>query len=162
MSADAALRIGTLLQQQTHNAEQLYKLLEEENGALTRRDAEAIQRLSLEKGERSITLEQLGLQQQQLFTKLGLQNSAEGLKGFIQSLPPNLASQLRKKQQQLQSILEACQKLNLVNGNIIAANKHSAETALAILRGQFTSDNLVYSATGQTVAASSSKPIMKA
>ena len=162
MSASTAQQLGTLLQQQTQGATQLLQILQSENDALVKRDIENIQHLSQQKSEQSTTLEQLAQQQSQLLQALGLPCSSEGLNRFISGLTQNLATQLRKKQQQLQTLLESCQRLNLVNGNIIAANRYSAETALAILRGQFGSNNLVYSAGGQTVTTPSSKPLIKA
>jgi flagellar biosynthesis/type III secretory pathway chaperone len=162
MSASTAQQLGALLQQQTQGAAQLLQILQSENDALVKRDVENIQRLSQQKSELSAALEQLAQQQHLLLQELGLPNSAAGLNSFISSLTQNLAAQLRNKQQQLQSLLESCQRLNMVNGNIIAANRYSAETALAILRGQFGSNNLVYSAGGQAVTTPSSKPLIKA
>jgi flagellar biosynthesis/type III secretory pathway chaperone len=162
MSASAAQQLGTLLQQQTLGASQLLQTLQSESEALVKRDIENIQRLSQQKSEQSEALEQLAQQQRQLLQELGLPYSPQGVNGFINSLTQSLAAQLRKKQQQLQTLLESCQHLNLVNGNIIAANRYSAETALAILRGQCSSDNLVYGAGGQTVTATTSKPLIKA
>lgn len=161
MTATTAQQLGTLLQQQTQGAEQLQQLLKSENDALVTRNFDVIQQLSQEKSDQSTTLERLGQQQRQLLQDAGFSYSPEGLNSFISSLTPSLAAQLRKKQQQLQTLLESCQKLNMVNGNIIAANKHSAETALAILRGQFAPDNLIYGAAGQTVTAPACKPAIK-
>ena len=162
MSTSSAQQLGTLLQQQIESAAQLLQILQNENAVLVKRDFEKIQHLSQQKSEQSATLEQLVQQQHQLLQERGCSSdSSEGLNSFIGSQPQNIATQLSKKRQKLQAILESCQKLNQVNGNIIAVNKHSAETALAILRGQFTSDNLVYSADGQTVTAPSSKPSVK-
>lgn len=161
MSSTMAQQLGTLLQQQIQGAEQLQQILKSENDALVKRDFDVIQQLSQKKSEQSTRLEHLGQQQRQLLQMAGYAYSHEGINSFINSLASNLATELRKKQRQLQTLLEECQKLNMVNGNIIAANKHSAETALAILRGQF-ADNLMYGASGQAVAAPSSKPSIKA
>lgn len=162
MTAATAQQLGLLFQQQITGAEQLYQLLKRENEALVKRDADAIQNISQQKSAQSVMLEQLAGQQRQLLQEAGVSFTPEGLKTLLNTLTPALATQLRKRQQQLQSLLEQCQNLNMVNGNIIAANKHSAETALAILRGQLAQENLTYSAGGQAVAPPPSRPIIKA
>lgn len=162
MSTPPAQQLATLLQQQAMSAERLYQTLRDESEALTKRDADAMQQLSQEKSGESAVLEQLGAQQTQLLKGLGFTQSSAGVSSFIDTLEPTAAAELRKQQQQLQTLLESCQKLNLINGNIIAASKQSVETALAILRGQFTNNNLVYSAAGQPVSSAPSKPLSKA
>lgn len=152
----------TLIQQQSECAAQLHNTLLAEAAALTARDIEAIQRHALEKSEQTGRMEQLAQEQRRLLEGAGLPFSAEGFSTFIDRLAPALAAKLHQAQQQLKTALEACQRQNLVNGNIIAANRQSAESALAILRGQLSTDNLLYSAAGQTVAAATSKPLLKA
>ncbi len=162
MVPDTAQKLGALLQQQIQNAEQLKQILQNETDALITRDLGAIQHLSQEKSEQSSTLEKLSQPQQQLLQAAGLPYTAEGMKRFIESQPSNWAIPLRKQQLHLQTLLESCQKQNLINGNIITANRYSAETALTILRGQFMPDNLVYSADGKAATSSSSTSLIKA
>lgn len=162
MSINSAQRLNELLRQQIERANELHQLLASEGEALMQRDVDAVEQLSRRKGEQSAELERLAQLQQTLLQEGGLPFTGEGLRQMIEAQPPSMAAHLSKLQQQLHSLLEQCQKINLVNGNIIAANQRSAETALQILRGQISPDRLTYSAGGQAIAAPSSRPAIKA
>ncbi len=162
MILHTAQQINNLLQQQIYGTELLEQILKIESDNLVKRNYDAIQKLNQKKSEQSIAIEVLSQQQRQLLERSGFSYSPEGMNEFVGNLAPASATQLQKKQQQLQMVLERCQKLNMINGNIIAANKHTTETALAILRGQRTPESLVYSAGGHAVISSPSKPVIKA
>ncbi len=157
-----AQQINNLLHQQIQGAELLEQILKNESDSLVKRSYDDIQKLNQKKNDQSAALEELSQKQRQLLEENGFRYSSEGMKEFVSNLALASAAQLQKKQQQLKILLEGCQRLNMVNGNIIAANKHTTETALAILRGQSAPDSLIYSAGGQAVVSSQSKPVIKA
>ncbi len=158
----SAQQLHTIFQEQITAASQLIDALEEESNALTLRDIESIQNLSVLKNRLSLTLEELGKQQNEFLRQQQKNDSADGLDAYIAEQEGRVAIVLEQQKTKLHAMLESCQTLNLVNGSIIAASKQSAETALAILRGQLTTENLVYSAGGQPVSDHSKNSLTKA
>ncbi len=157
-----AQQVDALLEQQIQAADSLKHTLEDEGNILIKRDFEAIHTLNQQKLEQSALLEKLHQEHHHLLKKHGFSYTPDGMNSFINSHPPLLSIQLRQKQTSLLVLLDNCQKLNTINGTIIAANRHSTETALAILRGQPTSDGLTYGANGQSVTTPHSNPLIQA
>ena len=155
-------QINSLLKKQIQGIESLQQTLDSENSCLVKRDFNAIQTINQRKIEQSALLEHLHHQQYQLLQDNGFQGTARGMNDFIRNQPSNIATRLRQEQNKFLILLDKCQRLNTINGNIITANKHSTETALAILRGQSESGNLTYSASGHSVPVSLSKPLFQA
>lgn len=152
----------TLLQQQISGAEELLETMQLENDALVKRDLEALQESAAHKSELSKTLEALGNKQKAFLEAHGQNNSPDGMDAYLASLPKAAHLALEQKKEQLLELLEKCQIQNLINGNIIAASKQSAETALSILRGQSPSENVMYTSGGQAVSDTSRDPLTKA
>lgn len=138
------------------------KILIDENQALIKRDISAIEQYTQFKNELSETLATLTLQQHQLLTKAGLSLSRSGIDQFIASAPRAEKQRLHDTFLTLNQLLEQCQRQNLINGNIIAANRQAAEMALAILRGQNQRNPTLYNANGQTPPADQSSTLAKA
>ncbi len=155
-------QLHTLFQQQHQYATQLLEALKQESDALVNRNFEQLQKSTEEKVSLTQTLEKLAHQQANVLAKHHKTSTAQDLDKFIEEQPDAARKVLSKQRKKLQSLLEECQTLNLVNGQIIAASKQSAEAALAILRGQETQGDLVYGAEGQTLSEKSEKPLLKA
>jgi len=155
-------QLEQLFQQQIHSAEQLYKLLREENEALTQRDYERTSELTQLKQAKSADIEALSSQLTELLTTLQHPYSHETLDKFIMELPAQSGNRLKQMKLKLQQTTLSCQDQNIINGQIIAVNKQSAETALAILRGQFSTSELTYGAAGLPIKDKSAKTITKA
>lgn len=144
----------TILERQLATANLLHQVLNDENTALARRDADALRSLSLRKDELSATLERLTQEQRLELERAGLSLSREGMDRYLARLP-HPADELRR---QIHTVLEECNTLNLINGQIIAAARQSAETALAILRGQAYDGTSLYDAGGTRAHASATAP----
>lgn len=155
-------QLHSIFQQQIAGAKQLLDALKMENEALVQRDFDVIQNSTSLKTGLTQALEKLGKQQREFLLSNGQTDSADGMESYIALQTSPAANILKQQKSELQPILEQCQTMNQVNGNIIAASKQSAETALAILRGQLSPENLVYSAGGQPVSDHSTSTLTRA
>lgn len=159
---DTGRTMEQVLHQQIVAAEKMEGALIEENQALIKRDAAAIEQCTRLKNELSETLATLTLEQQQLLTRAGLSLSRTGIDQFIANSPLSEKQRLKDTFQRLHRLLDQCQRQNLINGNIIAANRQAAEMALAILRGQNQRNPTLYNANGQTPATDPGNTLAKA
>lgn len=159
---DTGRTMAQVLHQQIAEAEKMEGLLIEENQALIKRDASAIEQCTRLKNELGETLARLALEQQQLLNKAGLSLSRTGIDQFIANSPQAEKLRLKDTFQRLHQLLDQCQRQNLINGNIIASNRQAAEMALAILRGQNQRNPTLYNANGQTPAADPGNTLAKA
>lgn len=143
-------------------AEKMAQALINENQALIKRDASAIENHTRTKNELSDVLATLTLQQQKLLTQAGLSLSRAGIDKFIAAAPQTQKKGLQDTFHRLHQLLEQCQQQNLINGNIISANRQAAEMALAILRGHHQPGPTLYNANGQTPSADQGNTLAKA
>jgi flagellar biosynthesis/type III secretory pathway chaperone len=159
---DADQTMEQVLLLQIAAAEKMTQTLIDENHALIKRDASAIENHTQTKSELSDVLATLTLQQQKLLTKAGLSLSRAGIDKFIDSAPHGQKNRLRDAFHRLHQLLDQCQRQNLINGNIISANRQAAEMALAILRGHHLPSPTLYNANGKTPSADQGNTLAKA
>lgn len=157
-----AKELGIIFTQQISLSTQLRQILQDENNALEDRHYENAKHLNKQKEQCTAALEKESIKQSDLLKTAGLPYQAESFDKLLKILPDNNESQLRQLKQQLEALLEKCQDQNMVNGQIIAINQQAAETALAILRGQMSNDNIGYTAGGKTVTQTICTSITKA
>lgn len=155
-------QLGDLLNQQGEQAKALNTLLEREKDVLLNRDAKEMQALAEEKNRLISNLAGLGQAQNTLLERNGFSRNKQGLEQFIEAASPKARQILARLHQQTVKELSKAQRLNQVNGVIIAANRQSAETALAILRGQFGGNNILYGATGEQINTEPPNTLAKA
>jgi len=161
-SVSLGKQLGQLFQQQIKAAEALYQLLKDENEALIQRNYERTTQLTQLKQSKSTEIDALSNQLSKLFSAESSSLNQDTLDKFIKEFPAQLGNSLKQMRAKLEEITLACQDQNTINGQIIAVNKQSAETALAILRGQFSTNELTYGAGGQPIKDQSASPITKA
>lgn len=163
MSSTALFQqLEALFQQQLGIAEELNTILQNENQALIKRDHQQIQQLSHLKETKTAEIEALSQKQVELLSKFKLPYSAEALDKLINTMPTEFSHNISQLRHKLEALLESCQQQNIINGQIIAVNRQTAETALAILRGQVSPDGLTYGSAGQAISEQSSNSISKA
>jgi len=160
-SVSLGKQLGMLFQQQIKAAEELYQLLKDENKALIQRNYERTMQLTQLKQSKSTEIDALSNQLTKLFAAASPFNQ-DALDTLINELPAQLGNSIKQMREKLEKTTLSCQDQNTINGQIIAVNKQSAETALAILRGQFSTSELTYGAGGQPIKDQSAKPIIKA
>ena len=162
ISTSLVQHVEALLDQQLQMADELKQILADENAALIQREYEQLQHITQLKDQKSSTIEVLGEQLRQRLAAAGLSLSQQSLDTIEAGAPKETATRLHQLRQELEPALQDCQGQNLVNGQITAVNRQSAEAALAILRGQFAPGNLTYGAAGKPVSEQTSTPISKA
>lgn len=161
-SVSLSKQLGQLFLQQITAAEELYQLLKDENEALIQRNFERTTQLTQSKQTKSDEIDALSNQLTKLFATAQLPFNQDSLDKLTEELPAQLGNSLQQMRSKLEQITVSCQDQNIINGQIIAVNKQSAETALAILRGQFSTSELTYGAGGQPIKDQSAKPFTKA
>jgi len=154
--------IERLFRSQLTATTELSQLLKDENSALIDRDYELSQQIIKFKQLKTAEIESLSHHQAALLASTGLPNTAESLNKIINSAVGTTKTTLIKLRSQLENSIQVCKDQNIINGQIIAVNQHSIKTALAILRGQFNSAELIYGSGGQTITDNSGNPITKA
>ena len=155
-------QLEQLFQQQINAAAELLQLLQDENKALIQRDYESTSQLTNLKQTKSTEIDLLSNQLRKIFSAAQASNLHEAIDKFIVELPVQPGNKLKQLRSKLEQVTLSCQDQNTINGQIIAVNKQSAETALAILRGQFSTNELTYGAGGQPIKDKQATSITKA
>jgi len=155
-------QLELLFQQQINAAAELLQLLQDENQALIQRDYERTSQLTNLKKTKGAEIDLLNNQLSQMFAAAQAPKLHEAIDKLIAELPSQLGNKLKQIKSKLEQTSLSCQDQNTINGQIIAVNKQSAETALAILRGQFSTNELTYGAGGQPVKDKLATSITKA
>ena len=155
-------QLEQLFQQQINAAAELLQLLQDENQALIQRDYERSTQLTQLKQVKSTEIDRLSNLLIKLCSTTQTPYSHNVLDKLIKELPAQPGNSLKQLRSKLEQVTLACQDQNVINGQIIAVNKQSAETALAILRGQFSTSELTYGAGGQPIKDKSAQQITKA
>ncbi len=161
-SVSRGKQLELIFQQQINAAKELYQLLQDENEALIQRNYERTMQLIQLKQLKSTKIDVLSSQLSKLFASTHITDSHDALDKLIKELPAQAGNSLKQMRSNLEQITLSCQDQNIINGQIIAVNKQSAETALAMLRGQLSASELTYGAGGQPIQDKSAKPISKA
>jgi flagellar biosynthesis/type III secretory pathway chaperone len=138
-----------VLTQEVDCTQRLLACLDAERTALARRDMDALEKTTGEKLQRTVELERLDRQREQLLEQHGFATDAEGLMQCFMRLPRT--DRLKALWQQILENLQACRDGNLTNGGILEAGRQHVEQALSILRGQSGAPAL-YKAGGDTAA----------
>ncbi len=162
MSSVSHKQLEQIFQKQINAAKELYQLLQDENEALIQRNYERTMQLIQLKQLKSTEIDVLSSQLTKLFALAQITDSHDALDKLIKELPAQAGNNLKQTRSKLEQITLSCQDQNFINGQIIAVNKQSAETALAMLRGQLSTSELTYGASGQPIQDKSAKPISKA
>ncbi len=161
-SVSLSKQLRQIFQQQINAAEALYQLLKDENEALIRRDYKRTTKIIQLKQSKSAEIDALSHQLIKLLATPATETNQNSLDKLIKELPDQLGDKLGLLRSKLEQITLSCQDQNIINGQIIAVNKQSAEAALAILRGQFSTSELTYGAGGRPIKEPTAKPIIKA
>lgn len=148
-----------MIAQDTAALAQLKQLLAYEREQLEQRKQDELPRIIEQK---SILLDQLNnsaKQRQQILTALGLPTNAQGWDTLLQR---NLTTQpLLSDWKLLVSEFEDCQKMNDINGKMIARSQQTLSHLLNLLRGKVPSPSL-YTAQGTKTQNTSSYTVAKA
>ncbi|WP_039913674.1 flagella synthesis protein FlgN [Cellvibrio mixtus] len=148
-----------MITQDTTAIAQLKQLLIEERQLLEQRKQDGLQEIIEQK---SITVEQLNNSaklRHQILTTLGLPTNAAGWDTFLQRNTATLP--LCDDWKNLVSEFEECQKMNDVNGKMLARSQQTLNHLLNLLRGKVAAPSL-YTAQGTQTQHTSSYTVAKA
>lgn len=158
MSLDiTALR--QMLAQDSAALTQLKQLLANERELLEQRKQEGLQEIIERKAAAIDHLNNSARIRNQILNALGLSTNASGWDTFLQRNTATLP--LRDEWKNLVSDFEECQKMNDVNGKMIARSQQTLNHLLNLLRGKVAAPSL-YTAKGTQTQHSSSYTVAKA
>lgn len=158
MSLDISL-LRQMHAQDSAAVSQLKELLTQERAQLVERKQDQLAAIVEQK---SILVDQLNhnsKQRQQILSTLNLPTNATGWDLFLQRNTATLP--LREDWKLLISEFEDCQKMNDINGKIIARSQQTLHHLLNLLRGKVASPSL-YTAQGMKTQQTSSYTVAKA
>ncbi|MCP8898645.1 flagella synthesis protein FlgN [Gilvimarinus xylanilyticus] len=158
MSVNPTL-VQQMLEQDTHAATELLKLLNQESEILKQRDHEALQTLVTQKSEHISLLEAHAAERNALLKSLDLPANNNGWLAFLQS-DPQLAS-LKPGYDSLNDTLSQCRERNEINGKLIGRSQQTLRKLLDLVKGQSPNADL-YTATGTTSKSGLSNTVTKA
>lgn len=137
----------------------LRQLLLRERELLEQRQQEGLQAIIEQKAAVVDLLNNSSKLRHQILTTLGLPTNANGWDTFLQRNAATLP--LRDDWKKLISEFEECQKMNDVNGKMIARSQQTVNHLLNLLRGKVAAPSL-YNAQGAKTQQSSSYTVAKA
>jgi flagella synthesis protein FlgN len=154
-------QIGELLTTELERTRALAVALDAGRAVFAGRDAYAIERTATEVQRLVSEVEASEKRRQKVLAAVGLPADKDGMEQFLARLDRD--GQLSGTWQELLAGAAECQRLNLANAAVIETNRHFAETALRILRGQ-SPDQETYGRRGTSSApgGASSRPLGKA
>jgi len=138
---------------------QLKQLLAHEREQLEQRKQEALPRIVEQKSALLDLLNNSAKQRQQILTTLGLPTNANGWDMFLQRNTATLP--LRDEWKILVSDFADCQKMNDINGKMIARSQQTLNHLLGLLRGKVAAPSL-YTAQGTKTQHTASYTVAKA
>jgi flagellar biosynthesis/type III secretory pathway chaperone len=148
-----------ILHNETDLSQQLLNLLRQEYELLKSPPSDKLQELLQQKQHKLQQIEQSVQQHNQLMSSLGYSQDRKGTEDFIQQCPDR--EQLQTHWSQFTSLLEQCQKQNVINGGAVQLNQHQVAHALDVLRG-FANSDKTYGPGGESRPTNSSKSLGKA
>lgn len=153
---DCRQRLGEILVREIECAAAFVQVLNAEKTALAGRDPGALETAVEAKQRCAEELQELDRQRVELLKSAGFSPDRAGVESCIQWCDAD--DSLSPRWQRLLALLEQCRDLNLANGNLLELNRHHAERALAILRGQ-QPDAKLYGPAGETTTGSLSRTL---
>lgn len=142
----AALK--ALLTREAEATRRLHLALQAESEALQVRDVEALERTTAEKQALVGELERYAVERGQLLVASGL---AADSTGFEQLVTGRGDADTQALWEQLRSELQACQELNLRNGQLLEGGRRFANDALSLLLGSERNGVELYDRGGSSV-----------
>lgn len=132
--ADCCRQLGEILSRETECAAALARDLEVEKAALTGRDPLALEQAVREKQHDAESLYELERRRAALIETAGFAPDRAGVEDCIRWCDTDTV--LLSRWHELLALIGNCRDQNLVNGSLLELNRHNAERALDILRGQ--------------------------
>jgi len=136
MVSDSHRRLGELMQSEIDAVGRLRAVLEREFSALKGRDVDGIERVVAEKQTLIGELERYGSERENLLKREGCTPDKLGFQAFLGRAGGAVARILSERWEHLREELKACQAQNLVNGQVLEANRRTTQQTLALLLGK--------------------------
>lgn len=137
------------------------RLLQAEQDALIKGQADRVAELAADKANQIVTLSRLADQRSRYLASEGLSGNAEGIKIWL-SRNPELASAGKKAWLELMTVVKTARQLNQDNGILIESKLQQNRQKLALLQASGTASEGVYHADGRLSPLRSARPLSQA
>lgn len=135
------------LNQETHLADEMIRLLDDEREALATADAPLLQQCALRKQTLIAELEAQARKWLERVAKLGYRRESGTLRDFLLRCDPTQT--LARRSDTLHEKLALCRDKNQINGRAINLGQRHTEMALSVLKGQLPGGNCAYNRAGK-------------
>jgi flagellar biosynthesis/type III secretory pathway chaperone len=148
-----------IVEQEIEQSQQLLELLRAEYALLQKGSPQALQGLTEEKKQRLKEVETTVLKHNRFLEQQGFSADRQGTEAFIQQSGENQL--VVDAWHRFTSLLDACQKQNVINGGAVQLNQRHVTQTLDILKG-ISQREKTYGPSGESKPTSTSKSLGKA
>lgn len=135
ISPKAAQQLLRAIEQDYALAQSLKSVLQEEKSILEKRQYTAHSALLARKTQLLMELDQADLARRQAMADMGLQLDKQGFDLFVKQVPLTWQERFQSGWEKLSDTMNACARLNKVNGKILAHAQNSMEQLMSIIKG---------------------------
>ncbi|RLT92593.1 flagella synthesis protein FlgN [Ketobacter sp.] len=135
VSPQAAQQLLRAIEKDYALAQTLKTVLQEEKSILEQRQYAAHSALLSRKTQLLMELDQADHARRQAMADMGLQLDKQGFDLFVQQVPPTWQARFQSGWEKLADTMNACARLNRVNGKILAHAQNSMEHLMSIIKG---------------------------
>lgn len=135
VSPQSAQQLLKAIEKACVEAKNLKQLLVAEKECLQQRQFIAHQSLVKQKNQCLMSLEATDQERQQRLQGMGFNSDKEGFMLFLQQVPANWKDRFTGCWEELSDLMNACARLNKVNGKILAHSQSSMERLMAVIKG---------------------------
>ena len=139
------------LEKQLATTKQLLNLLKQEYKIYHTNSVEPLDEIIGDKQPIIVELDALNQNWLALVAAESIETSPEGISKFLKTCDEENNTSLSVQWEDLQNMAKDCQKINTINGTIIALRYQSTQQTLAVLRGQVPGDT-VYDTQGNNTS----------
>ncbi len=135
ISPKAAQQLLKAIEKDVTLAQSLKEVLQEEKSILEQRQYAAHSALLSRKTQLLMELDQADMARRQAMADMGLQLDKQGFDLFVAQVPAAWQERFETSWEKLADTMNACSRLNRVNGKILAHAQNSMERLMSIIKG---------------------------
>lgn len=135
-SDDAAAEFLSVLQGIEQHLRSLHSALQQEQTALRESDMDRLQQLAQDKEQSTTLINQLEAQRGRLLQSHGYEPSPQSMEHYIASLAAPSRRQARQRWEAIMPLAGECERLNKLNGIVVAHQQRRAQSLLSLLRNE--------------------------
>ncbi len=152
-------RLDELLTATRECSQRLLEVLQDEDLALRRTDADRIDQITAAKQALVREMESYQAAQDRFLATHKIPPGPRGMEDYLQTLPGDAPE--RATWRSLQTLIDQCRNRNRINGGLVALSRQHVQQALEILKGS-PETGPIYGRNGEALSATRTSPLAKA